>query len=96
MAHVVGHAAHYDLRNVLISEVTAIYGWLVEVPAARPAAQRLLEHCRTELRAATAEPVQAPADWAREADLGCKCADCRALAAFLRDPAAAGGTFSAS
>ena len=93
VTHVVGHAAHYDLRNVLISEVTAIYGWLAEVPAAGPAARRLLEHCRTELRAATAEPVQAPADWAREADLGCKCADCRALAAFLRDPALRVGRF---
>jgi hypothetical protein len=93
VTHIVGHAAHYDLRNVLISEVTAIYGWLAEVPAAGPAAQRLLEHCRTELRAATAEPVQAPADWVREADLGCKCADCRALAAFLRDPAARVGRF---
>ena len=38
MTHVVGHASHYDLRHVLISEVTAIYGWLAKVPAAGPAA----------------------------------------------------------
>ena len=82
-----------DLRQVLIPEVTAIYRWLAELPAARPAAARLWEHCRNALRAATAEPIQAPKDWAREADLGCKCADCRALAAFLRDPAARVGRF---
>jgi hypothetical protein len=93
VTHVVGHASHYDLRQVLVPEVTAIYRWLAKVPAAQSAAARLLEHCRTELRAATAEPVQAPKDWAREADLGCKCADCRALAAFLRDPAARVGRF---
>ncbi|MGA2258558.1 MAG: 2OG-Fe(II) oxygenase [Thermoguttaceae bacterium] len=93
VTHVVGHASHYDLRQVLIPEVTAIYRRLSKVPAARPAAARLLEHCRTELRPATAEPVQAPKDWARKADLGCNCADCRALAAFLRDPAARVGRF---
>jgi hypothetical protein len=93
VAHVVGHPAHYDLRPVLVPAATAIYGWLAEIPTARPAAARLLEYCRSELRAATAEPVEAPKDWAREADLGCKCADCKALAAFLRDPAARVGRF---
>ena len=93
VTHVVEHPAHYDVRKVLVPEVAAIYGWLAKVPAAEAAAARLLEHCRSELRAATAEPVEPPKDWAREADLGCKCADCRALAAFLHDPSARVGRF---
>ena len=32
VTHVVGHASHYDLRQVLVPEVTAIYGWLAQVP----------------------------------------------------------------
>ncbi len=96
VTHVVGHASHYDLRRVLVPEVTAIYRWLAQVPAARPAAERLWEHCRSELRAATAEPIEAPKDWAREADLGCKCADCRATGRLLARSGGPRGTLSAS
>jgi hypothetical protein len=34
----------------------------------------------------TATPIEPPADWKRDADLDCKCADCKELARFLRDP----------
>ncbi len=93
VTHVVADASHYDLREVLVPDVVTIYGWLPKMPAARSAAARLLEHCKTALRGATARPIEAPKDWAREAELGCHCADCRALAAFLRDPAARVGRF---
>jgi hypothetical protein len=73
--------------------MSAIYGWLPQFPAANAAAGRLLEHCRNELQTATVRPIEPPKDWAREADLGCKCADYRDLAAFLRDPAARVGRF---
>jgi hypothetical protein len=75
-----------DLHAVLIPDLKAIAGWLAEAPAARPAYVRLREHCMAQLRAATAEPVEPPADWRREAELGCNCEDCRALARFLADP----------
>jgi hypothetical protein len=58
-----------------------------------PAYERLLQHALAELRSLTAAPVEPPRDWAREAELKCNCADCRALAAFLRNPAEEVGRF---
>lgn len=77
-----------DLRGVLAPDLKAIARWLPETPAVQPAYTRLREHCLAELRAATAQPVEPPADWRRDAELGCNCEDCRALSRFLADPAA--------
>ena len=60
-----------DLRQVLIPEVTAIYRWLAELPAAAAG-------CRPVVGALPGRNCcghglvgpGAPADWAREADLG--------------------------
>ncbi|HUE71554.1 MAG TPA: 2OG-Fe(II) oxygenase [Pirellulaceae bacterium] len=93
LAHVLSDPRRYDLREVLIPDVKAMHRWLGQVSAARAAADRLLAHCIAELRAATKEPIQPPQDWAREAELECRCEDCKALARFLRDPAARVGRF---
>ena len=93
VTHVITDPSHYDVRGVLIPEVEAIYKRLQKCPAAEPAAARLLAHCRDELRAATAQPIEPPKNWKRDADLGCKCADCKALATFLRDPLTSVGRF---
>jgi hypothetical protein len=93
LTHVLADQRNYDLHQVLIPDVKAIYQWLAKVPEASAAATRLLEHCRSELRAATAHTIEPPADWAREAKLGCKCEDCQALSRFLRDPQARVGRF---
>jgi hypothetical protein len=87
LARVLKDKRHYDLHDVLIPDVKAISKWLSKVPAARPAASRLLGHCLTELGAATARPIEPPKDWTRDAKLDCDCEDCRALSRFLRDPA---------
>jgi predicted 2-oxoglutarate/Fe(II)-dependent dioxygenase YbiX len=87
VTHVLADEPHYNLHDVLIPDVKAIYSWLPKVPAARSAADRLLKHCQAKLRAATAQPVEPPKDWARDANLACKCKDCAALSLFLRDPA---------
>jgi hypothetical protein len=86
VTHVLADQPHYNLHDVLIPDVKAIDSWLPKVPAARPAAERLLKHCLDELREATARPVEPPKDWAREANLACDCKDCQALSRFLRDP----------
>jgi hypothetical protein len=91
--HVLSENKRYGLHQVLIPDVKAIFQWLPEVPEARAAAERLLDHCRTELKAATAKEIEPPADWAREANLACKCEDCRALTRFLHDPTARVGRF---
>jgi predicted 2-oxoglutarate/Fe(II)-dependent dioxygenase YbiX len=76
----------FDLHEVLIPDVRAIYEWLPQLPAARPAADHIRQHCLDMLRAATAHPVTPPKDWAREGNSGCACADCRALSRFLAAP----------
>ncbi|HEY2412127.1 MAG TPA: 2OG-Fe(II) oxygenase [Pirellulaceae bacterium] len=86
VAHVLADPKNYDLHRALIPGVKAIYQWLSQVPEAGPAATALWEHCRAELRVATAHPIEPPADWKREAKLDCKCEDCQALARFLRKP----------
>jgi hypothetical protein len=91
--HVLADKQHYDLHEVLIPDLKAISKWVAKVPAAQLAASRLLEHCLAELRAATAQPVEPPKDWTRDAELGCKCEDCRMLSRFLRDPTQRVGRF---
>jgi hypothetical protein len=46
-----------------------------------------LASVRQQLESATAGPPTPPTDWARPADLGCKCEYCAELTAFLIDPA---------
>jgi hypothetical protein len=94
LAHVLEDKRHYDLQKVLVPDVKAIYQWLPKVPEAHAAASLLLQHCLVELRAATAEPIEPPKDWTREAKLGCTCEDCQALRKFLRDPSQQVARFS--
>ncbi|MCI0541283.1 MAG: hypothetical protein L0Z50_39285, partial [Verrucomicrobiales bacterium] len=93
LAHLLADTRHYDLRAVLIPDVKALYAQAISTAAGRRAASRLLQHCLAELRAATAHPIEPPADWKRDAKLGCKCEDCVALSRFLRDPAQRVGRF---
>lgn len=93
LAHVLADRRHYDIRGVVIPDLKAIRKWIAKVPAAQPAFSRLLEHCLTELRTATAQPIEPPRDWTRDASLSCNCEDCRMLARFLRDPEQRVGRF---
>jgi 2OG-Fe(II) oxygenase superfamily len=87
LVHALAKKRHYNLRKVLIPDVKEIYKWIPKVPAAQPAASRLLEHCLDELRAATARPINPPKDWTRGAKITCQCEDCGMLSRFLSDSA---------
>jgi hypothetical protein len=93
LEHVLTDEKHYDLHKVLIPDVKAMQKWLPQAPAAQEAASRLLQHCLAKLRAATAQPIEPPPDWTRDAQLGCKCEDCQMLSRFLRDPEQRVGRF---
>ncbi len=93
ISHVVEKRRRYGLHKVLIPDTKALYQSLNDLPAAQPAASRLLEHCLDALRTATAKTIEPPKDWKRKADLNCKCDDCAALSKFLRDPVAGVGRF---
>jgi hypothetical protein len=86
VAHVLADPKRYDLHEIIIPAVKAIHTWIRAESPGMLAYERLLQHALAELRALTAVPVEPPGDWAREANLACKCADCRELATFLRDP----------
>ena len=86
LARAIDDRRNNRLHAILIPDVKAIHKRLSKVPAAHSSFSRLLDHCLAELRAATAQPVEPPQDWSRDAALGCKCEDCGALSRFLRDP----------
>jgi hypothetical protein len=96
LVHVMANTRHYDLRAVLIPDVKALYTKTILTTAGRRAASQLLKHCLTELRAASAHPIESPKDWKREAKLGCRCDDCVALSRFLRNPNERVGRFPMS
>ncbi len=47
---------------------------------------RLWGHASAYFRARTKQPPAPPQDWSQPATIGCKCADCRMLQDFIRDP----------
>jgi predicted 2-oxoglutarate/Fe(II)-dependent dioxygenase YbiX len=85
-AYVLATPKRYDLRTVLIPAVKVIQASLAADSPSRNSYEQLLHHCLAELRTLTATPIEPPADWARDANIACKCADCKELARFLRDP----------
>jgi hypothetical protein len=52
--------------------------------------------CLRHLDARIALPLDPPADWRRDAKLGCTCRDCGALAAFLGNPSEKSWAFAAA
>lgn len=86
VAYVLATPKYYELRSVLIPAVKAIHASLASDSPGGSSFERLLHHCLGELRTLTATPIVPPADWARDATIDCKCADCKELARFLSDP----------
>lgn len=89
VSRAISDPAHYDLHTVLVSAVKSLLrdqslGLNAVASCGRSACDRLYQHCLADLRSRTASKPQAPADWSRDAKLGCTCADCRELAAFLK------------
>jgi hypothetical protein len=86
VAYVLARPKRYDLRTVLIPAVKSLHAALPADSPGQGSLDRLLHQCLTPLRTLTATPIEPPADWTRDADLDCQCADCKELARFLRDP----------
>lgn len=87
VTYVLATPRRYELRTVLIPAVKAIHASLAPDSPGGSSFDRLLHHCLEELQALTAAPIEAPADWTRDAKIDCTCADCQELSKFLRDPA---------
>jgi hypothetical protein len=57
-----------------------------ESPFDLPVLAQLWRHCAGYFLARSEHPPAPPLDWAQPVKIGCNCADCRELQAFIRDP----------
>lgn len=86
LTHVLAHGARYDLHTALVPAVQALSAAIGPGSPGLDAFSRLKDHCIAALKARTAKAVSPPADWRRDARIGCQCRDCRALVRFLGSP----------
>jgi hypothetical protein len=87
LAHVAATPKRYPLREVQIPALVDLGPWLTgHLDRPSPPLSQWLAACREQLEALTAEKPQPPADFRRDADVSCKCEDCRELVQFLKDP----------
>ncbi len=83
----------YGLDGVLVPACCCLAGTGATQSAA---VQRLLAACRAHLDTRIAQPLEAPRDWRRSADLVCDCPDCAELGRFLDEPEREIWTFKAA
>jgi hypothetical protein len=70
-----------------VAALTALGPWLKkQLKEPCEPVSRWLAVCCTQLESLTAAEPVAPADFRREANVRCDCADCKELKAFLKDP----------
>lgn len=83
-AHVLAWPECYALDRALIPAVKQ----LLEggAPGSGPAVAPLVAACLEHLGARAAEPLEAPKDWARPAEISCTCKHCAELRRFLESP----------
>ena len=81
--HVLQCPATYDFDTVVVPAMRTLLGR--SETATLAAVQRLRTACVTHLDTRIAQPLEAPIDWRRDDTLGCRCRDCQALGAYLRD-----------
>jgi len=77
----------FDLTTVQVPTITSLATWLRQKVKRQAAPlSRWLHALQQTLQDRVARVPQSPADWRRESQTGCNCADCAALSQFLADP----------
>ena len=84
--HTLAHQELHDLTDVHLAAIFKLAPRLEALSPPGRAIRHWLSTCRRVLRTRTAQAPQAPTDYRRDAELSCKCKDCRVLARFLADP----------
>ena len=84
--HTLAHPELYDLTDTHLAAIFKLEPSLGTLSPPGRAITHWLSACRRELQTRTARAPQAPADYRRDAELSCKCADCRVLGRFLASP----------
>ena len=90
MSQVMTHALAAPKTYPLIAHIealTSLKPWLkAHVKKRCDAVSQWLRACREQLESLTAQEPAAPKDFARDANVSCKCADCAELKQFLKNP----------
>ncbi len=84
--HTLAHREYYDLTDMHLAAIFKLEPHLGTLSPPGKVVQHWLSTCRRELQMRTARVPQPPGDYRRDAELSCKCADCRVLSKFLADP----------
>lgn len=80
-SHMLAWPRRYGLDKVLVPAVRRLIESGAEADGEGLAIVRAA--CLAHLKSRAAEPLEAPKDWSRESNVGCKCEHCAALARFL-------------
>ena len=82
--HLLAWPKTYGLDAVLVPAARTLLDAVA--PSCAAAMEKLRTACLVHLRARVSEPLAPPLDWARRADVPCRCPRCGELAHFLADP----------
>jgi len=91
-SHVLAWPKHFGLDSIVVPAVKR----LLQTKQRGPAFDALHSACVGHLQQRIAKPLEAPRDWARPTQLGCKCQHCTELSRFLADPGLEGWTLRAA
>ncbi len=86
--HALSTPTHYDLTETHLKAIFALEKRLLKKSEKKTSKALVgwLKACQVELESRTTVPPQPPEDYRRSATMGCSCADCVKIAAFLKDP----------
>jgi hypothetical protein len=86
----------FSIEKVQVPCLEQVFTWCRKQDAVvHPLLMQWLQRLEQELSAATTQPPQPPADWARPAEIACSCRLCQQLNQILADPLAATGRIPA-
>lgn len=86
--HTLAVSKHYALTEAHLKAIFSLAKRFSKQPEKKISTAFVgwLKACQSELESRTASPQQPPIDFQRSARMGCTCADCQHVAAFLKDP----------
>lgn len=85
-AYTLSNPQRYSLQPVLVQTLLNLKDWLPEHSKQLCAVTEWISACLKHLEALTAQIPQEPSDFKREAEISCRCADCKELIEFLKNP----------
>ncbi|HEX5998694.1 MAG TPA: 2OG-Fe(II) oxygenase [Hyphomicrobiaceae bacterium] len=92
--HLLAWSSTWNLDRALVPAVRRLLAAGVRKSGA--SMKKLHAACLKHLEVRAAEPLEAPKDWTRSSNIGCKCEHCSALSLFLASPTSEAWTLKAA